>query len=224
MTIQDFGARVVSVWEGLRPATRSLVERALVSAASSSAPPVAPPVPAATTTQQQRIGAVYDARSEWELSRLLAALDERATEPEDALQSSALSAEQSRELSRVADTCAHVLHNQARSAEVFGQLLARALRAHNYARVDELADTLPARLSPTETCELARHSDAAVRAIAQEALLQTPTSVLVELLADPVDADIAREALERQADEFENEEARWIVSALLRADAVEDDM
>ena len=28
MTIEDFGARVVSVWQGLRPATRSLVERA----------------------------------------------------------------------------------------------------------------------------------------------------------------------------------------------------
>jgi hypothetical protein len=62
MTIEDFGTGVASVWQGLRPSTRSLVERAL------AAPP-APP----------RAESPYDARSEWELSRLLTALDERAS-------------------------------------------------------------------------------------------------------------------------------------------------
>lgn len=213
MTIEDFGARVVSVWEGLRPATRSLVERALVSMVS--------PLPT-TLHQATRSGggASYDARAEWELSRLLVALDDRASEPGAAT----LSDEQSKELGRMIETCARVLYNQARSAEVFAQLLGRALRVHDYRHVDALADTLLTRLAPSEVCELARHRDAAVRAIAQEALLQTPTSLLVELLSDPVDAEIAREALERQAIEFESEEARWVVSALERADAAEEDM
>ena len=74
MTIEDFGARVVSVWQGLRPATRSLVERAL----STTAPPQGPA--ATPTTTPSRRETPYDARSEWELSRLLAALDELETE------------------------------------------------------------------------------------------------------------------------------------------------
>lgn len=218
MMIEEFGARVVSVWEGLRPATRSLVERALGS-------PALPPATAATTSsssggQARATSTPYDARSEWELSRLLAALDERAVESGVA----ALSAEQTFKLARMVETCARVLQQQARSAEVFAQLLERALQAHDYARVDELADTLSTRLASSETCEMARHPNPAVRAIAQEALIHAPTSVLVELLGDPVDSETAREALERQAEEFESEEARWIVNALERADAVKDDI
>jgi hypothetical protein len=41
-----------------------------------------------------------------------------------------------------------------------------------------------------------------------------PTRQLVTLLVDPVDGDIAREALDRQAFEYESEEARQIVNAL----------
>lgn len=204
MTIEDFGARVVSVWQGLRPATRSLVERAL-----SAAPPPA----------TLRADAAYDARSEWELSRLLAALDERAAEKGVA----ALSADQSRELDRFAETCARVLRSGARSAEVFAQLLERALRAKDYARVDTIADVMNARLAPSELCEMVRQTNPAVRAVAQEAMLQLPTSVLVALLGDPVDADIARAALESQADEYESEEARFVVNALEQVDADEDD-
>jgi hypothetical protein len=205
MIIEDFGARVASIWEGLRPATRSLVERALLSA---------------TAPQTARSGVPYDARSEWELSQLLAALDARAAEAGTV----ALSAEQARELGRMAETCALVLRNEARSAEVFAQLLERAIRSCDYALVDALADTLAKRLAPTETCELARHFNPAVRAIAQETLMQTPTSMLVELLDDPVDSDVARNALEGQAEEYGSEEARWIVDALDRADAAEDDV
>ncbi|HEX3559804.1 MAG TPA: hypothetical protein VHU19_11410 [Pyrinomonadaceae bacterium] len=207
MTIEDFGARVASVWQGLRPSTRSLVERALTT--------VPPPAGVAAT----RGDSAYDARSEWELSRLLAALDERAAEKG----ATALSAEQSCELVRMADTCAAVLRREARSAEVFAQLLERALRARDYARLDALADVLAARLAPSEMCEMARNSNPAVRAVAQEALLQLPTAVLVALLGDPVDAEVARAALESQADEYESEEARFVVNALEQVDADEDD-
>jgi hypothetical protein len=208
MMIEDFGARIASVWKGLRQTTRSLVETALLSTSTNAA------------STSSRANASYDARAEWELSRLLSALDERASEPG----ATALSTEQSRELVRMAETCALVLHKEARSAEVFGQLLERALRSRDYTRVDELADTLSARLAPTEICELARHPNVAVRAIAQEALLHTPTAVLVELLGDPVDCEVARDALEGQASEFGSEEARWIVNALDAADAAEDDI
>ena len=210
--IEDFGVRVVSVWEGLRPATRGLVERALVSAQA--------PTTAGATGASRRAGAtLYDARAEWELSRLLAALDDRVMEAGVA----ALSGEQILELKRMAETCALVLHNEAHSAETFAQLLERALQARNYARVDALADTLAAHLAPSEICELARHPAPAVRAIAQEALLQMPTPMLVSLLSDPVDMDVARDALERQAEEYGSEEASWIVSALERADAAEEE-
>jgi hypothetical protein len=210
MTIEDFGARVASVWQGLRPATRSLVERAL----STGLPPTG------MVATVPRADASYDARSEWELSRLLAALDERATEKG----ADVLSDEQSVELARMAETCVSVLQRQARSAEVFAQLLERALRAKDYERVDTLADVMTARLAPSELCEMARHPNPAVRAVAQESLLQMPTAVLVALLGDPIDAEVARTALECQADEYESEEARMIVSALAQVDDAEDDL
>jgi hypothetical protein len=194
---EEFGGRVASAWKDLRPTTRTLVERALQSAGASASG-----------------GASYDPRSEMELSRLLDVLDERAREADAKL----LSAAQSSELVRVADACAFVLHNEARSAEVFAQLLERALRAHDYRRVDRVADTLSARLAPGEICELARNQNPALRAIAHEALAQKPSSVLVELLGDPVDAEVARDALELQADDYDSEEARWIVSTLERID------
>src|SRR5215213_290861 len=100
MTIEDFGARVASVWQGLRPSTRSLVERALTTATTTT------PQPTTAAANASRTDAAYDARSEWELSRLLAALDERADEKTGAR----LSDEQSRDLLRMAETCASVLH------------------------------------------------------------------------------------------------------------------
>jgi hypothetical protein len=210
MTIEDFGARVASVWQGLRPSTRSLVERALTTATTA---------PQTAAANASRTDAAYDARSEWELSRLLAALDERADEKTGAR----LSDEQSRDLLRIAETCASVLHRQARSAEVFSQLLGRALRAKDYARVDALADVMTARLAPSELCEMARDASPSVRAVAQEALLQLPTSTLVSMLGDPVDADTARAALESQADEYDSEEARIIVHALEQVEEDEED-
>ncbi len=204
MMIEDFGARVASVWEGLRSTTRKMVVGALQS-------------PAGTTTPVQQAhgsGATsYDARSDWELSRLLAALDERVAEG-----GSALSDEQARETRRMAEACAVLLQNQVQSAEVFSQLVARAHRAHDFARIDALADALTERFAPSELCELARDDHAVVRALAHEALAQSPTGVLVSLLVDPVDANVAREAIERQADEYGNEEARHLVHMLDQAE------
>ena len=211
ISVREFGGRVASVWEGLRPATRGLVERALQTPATGN------------TAAPRAASATYDARSEWELSRLLAALDDRAGETSARPGEQPLSAELSRELCHVTEACAAVLHRQARSAEVFAQLLERVLRARDYRRVDALADTLATRLAPTEVCELARHRDPAVRALAQETLAQTNTSVLIDLLGDPVDAETARVALEAQADEYGLEEARWVVNALERADEDEDE-
>jgi hypothetical protein len=215
MMIEDFGARVASVWQGLRPSTRSLVERAL----STPTPPQGSAATASSAPTASRRESTYDARSEWELSRLLAALDERAAE----VGTKSLSAQQSSDLRRMAETCAAVLSREARSSEVFAQLLERALRVKDYARLDEIADAMSARLAPSELCETARHLNPAVRAVAQEALLQLPTAMLVGLLGDPVDAETARAALESQADEYESEEARIVVNALQQVDDAEDD-
>ena len=87
----------------------------------------------------------------------------------------------------------------------------------DYARLDALADSLT-RFAPSEICELARSQDVVVRALANEALALFPTSVLVSLLSDPVDSEIGRDALRRQAVEYGSEEARQIVSALDQVD------
>jgi hypothetical protein len=206
MIIEDFGARIASVWEGLRPTTRKMIVGALQSPGTN-------PLPA------QKHGPLpNDARSDWELSRLLAALDERIAES-----ASTLSVEQARDLRRMAETCAALLQNQAQSAEVFAQLVTRAHRAHDFARIDALADALSSRFAPSEICELARQDHPVVRALAQEALAQSPTGTLVSLLADPVDTDIARDALERQAIEYGNEGARQLVYMLDQADMAADE-
>jgi hypothetical protein len=44
----------------------------------------------------------------------------------------------------------------------------------------------------------------------------------VGLLGDPVDSEIARDALRRQALEYGSEEARQIVNALAQVDATEE--
>jgi hypothetical protein len=205
MMVEDFGAQVASVWQNLRATTRNLVERALQASGNNST--------------QGGSAVSYDARSDWELSKLLAALDERSAEAVAA----ALSAEQTKSLRRMAETCATMLQNQTQSAEVFAQLVVRAHRQHDFARIDALADALSSRFAPSEICELARCPFPVARALAQEALAQSPTAVLISLLADPVDLDIARDALERQADEYGSEEARRIVYMLEQADLLNDD-
>lgn len=198
LIIDDFGGRIASAWSELRPATRGLVERAL-QASSTGTPP-------ARNFQ-------YDARADIELSRFLAALDDRVAEKTDALDP-----EKNGKLKSLADTCAAVLLEKTESAEVFTQLVRRAQMQRDYQRIDTLADALTSRFPPSEICELARSEDIIVRELANEALARCPISVLAGLLNDPVDAETARAALRRQVIEYGSEEARQIVNALDQVD------
>ena len=193
-TIDEFGGRIATVWSELRPATRGLVERAVQAAASGT--------PAIRNFQ-------YDARADIELSRFLAALDDRAAEKIDILDP-----ETGRRLKSLADTCATMLQEKTESAEVFAQLVSRAELHKDYKRIDALADALTSRFPPSEICELARSEDVIVRELANEALARCPVSVLAGLLDDPVDSDTARYALRRQVVEYGSEEARRLVTAL----------
>jgi hypothetical protein len=196
MRIDDFGSRIATAWSELRPATRGLVERALQSGGSGT--------PTARNFH-------YDARADLELSRFLAALDDRAAEK-------ALDAEKGGKLKSIADTCAAVLLEKTESAEVFTQLVRRAQAQRDYRRIDTLADALTSRFPPSEICELARSEDRVVRELANEALARCPISVLSSLLNDPVDAETARAALRRQVVEYGSEEARQLVIFLDQAE------
>jgi hypothetical protein len=191
LTIDDFGSRIATAWSELRPATRGLVERALQGARNFQ----------------------YDARADIELSRFLAALDDRVAE-----KSNALDAEKNGKLKSIADTCAAVLLEKTESAEVFTYLVRRAQSQRDYRRIDSLADALTSRFPPSEICELARSEDIVVRELANEALARCPVSVLINLLNDPVDADTARGALRRQVVEYGSDEARQILNVLDQAD------
>jgi len=193
MMIEELGPRVANVWNDLRPTTKSLLERAW----QSSGVGAPPQLPRATT---------YDPRADQELSRLLAALDEHAQQIE-----TTSGREAARESRRLADACANVLGQQTQAAEVFAQLIERAHQRKNYAQVDALAALMPERLAPSELCELARANNVVVRALAHEALTQLPTSLLAALLRDPIDAVVARQALERQAGEFDSEDAQAVL-------------
>jgi len=107
-----------------------------------------------------------------------------------------------------------VLQEKTQSAEVFAQLVRRAEAQRDYKRIDTLADALTARFAPSEICELARAEDVFVRELANEALARFPTGVLITLLGDPIDSEVAREALRRQVIEYGSEDARQIVNAL----------
>lgn len=196
--IEDFGGRIATVWSELRPATRGMVEHALQARAGGSAP--------ARNFQ-------YDARADLELSRFLAALDDRVSE-----KSNALDADKVRRLRSLAETCAAVLQDKTESAEVFAQLVQRAELERDYKRIDVLADALGSRFAPSEICELARSENVVVRELANEALARFPISVLASLLSDPVDSEIARGALRRQVVEYGSEEARRLINVLDQAD------
>ena len=196
--IDDFGGRIATVWSELRPATRGLVERALQAGATGG--------PASRNFQ-------YDPRADLELSRFLAALDDRVAEKTDTVD-----AEVVRKLRSVADTCASVLQEQTESAEVFAQLVRRAEMQKDYNRIDQLADALTSRFPPSEICELARSEDVIVRELANEALARCPVSMLSGLLNDPVDAETARSALRRQVAEYGSDEARRLLQALEQED------
>ena len=188
--IKDLGAGVVSVWEGLRPITKKMLE-GVMSASSTTQP----------NNSAQKFS--YDAHADWELSRLLTALDEQSKK------AASTNSDILGEISQLAETCASVLEAQSGSAEVFIQLAERAIKNHDYNRLDKLADRLSERFSAGEIAEIVRQTDAPqIRAIAYETLALLPVPTILPLLEDPLYSDIAANALEQKAYEYDSEEAR----------------
>ncbi len=197
MMIKDFGARVISVWEGLRPLTKKMLVGALQATVSNP-----------SNTSPQKFS--YDTQADWELSRLLSALDEQTKDAEIKKD-----AEKLREIRSLADACASVLQERSESAEVFVQLAERALLRHDYKKIDALADILAKRFSVGEIAEIIRQTELPqIRAIAFETLALLPAVSLVALLDDPIYHEIAHLALEQQAFEFDNEEAQQILEQM----------
>lgn len=197
MTIKDFGARVISVWEGLRPMTKKMLVGVLQE--NSGTMPL---------TQAQKFS--YDTHADWELSRLLSVLDEQTKDAEVKK-----NVEKLREIKQLAETCASVLQTQTESAEVFIQLAERIIQRNDFNRLDRLADVLSERFSAGEIAEIIRQTELAqIRAIAYETLTIIPVPFLLPLLDDPLYFEIARNALEQQAFEFDNEDAQQILEQL----------
>jgi len=146
----------------------------------------------------------YDAHADWELSRLLTALDEQSRSADMQKDVQTLS-----EMNQLADTCAGVLESQSGSAEVFIQLAQRALRRHDYKKLDSLADRLGEKFSAGEIAEIIRQTESAqIRAIAYETLATLAVNQVAPLLNDSLYADIAAAALEQKAFEYESDEAK----------------
>jgi hypothetical protein len=197
MTIKNFGARVVSVWEGLRPMTKKMLVGAMQANGTNPSSP-----------QTQKFS--YDVHAEWELSRLLSALDEQAKDAEVRRDAEKLS-----EIKQLSEACAKVLQAQTSSAEVFIQLAERAVQRNDFDRLDLLTDVLAQRFSAGEIAEIVRQTELAqIRAVAYETLAMTPTVHLLPLLDDSLYFEIARNAIEQQAFEFDNEDAQQILEQL----------
>src|SRR5258707_9528841 len=102
MMIKEFGGQVASIWEGLRLVTKKMLVGALRS--STSGP----------VTKTPKFS--YDAHADWEVSRLLTALDEQSKTTEIRKDLAKLA-----EITQLANTCVRVLEAQSASAEVFIQ-------------------------------------------------------------------------------------------------------
>ncbi len=188
--IKDLGTGVVNAWEGLRPVTKKLVVGALNSGSAG--------LPSAKFS--------YDAHADWELSRLLSALDEQTGKAADARR---------REIDELAETCVRLLEEQSGSAEVFIQLAERALHQHDYDQFEKLSYKLFERFSPSEIAEVVRQAELPhIKAIGYETLVMLPVAALLPLLDDSLYAEIAIYALEQKAYEFESEEARDLLDQL----------
>jgi len=192
------------VWEGLRPNTRKMLVGALQTSGTS-----------AVNQSPKSPKFSYDAHADWELSRLLFAIDEQSRSADVQKDTQKLN-----EIKRLADTCARLLEAQSGSAEVFIQLATRALRDHDYNKLDRLADLLAERFSAAEIAEIIRQTESAqIRAIAYETLATLPIPNISPLLDDSLYSDIAAAALEQKAFEYESDEAREILE---RFDAQND--
>jgi len=197
MMIKDFGARVESVWEGLRPVTKKMIVGALQS--GSETMPTAP-------TQKFS----YDTQSDWELSRLLTALDEQAKEARNNNDQEKLT-----EIRKMSETVIRVLQAQTESAEVFIELAERILKRNDFDQFDLLSNALSERFSAGEIAEIIRQTTLPqIRAVAYETLSLMPTSALMPVLDDPLYTEIALAAIEQQAFEYESEEARRVLEQL----------
>ncbi len=194
MTIKDLGTQVETVWQNLRPATKKI----LVGAMDKNPPKKA----------SRKI--IYDARADWELSRLLTTLDEQTTTDEIKEDSKKL-----REIKSFAAVCARVLETQTISAEVFIQLARRTLLRNDYVKLDKLADALLERFPAEEVAEIIRQTDVPhIRAIAYETLAIMPTGSITALLGDSLYFEIACSALEQQIFEYDSEEARAVLESI----------
>ncbi|MBP9665244.1 MAG: hypothetical protein KBD94_11525 [Pyrinomonadaceae bacterium] len=192
MMIKEFGGKVATIWEGLRPHTQKM----LVGVMQGKAP---------SGSQAPRL--FYDATADWEVSRLLSALDERSRATEVRKDKARLD-----EITQLANTCVRVLESQSASAEVFILLASRAVQSNDYNRLDRLADTLAERYSSGEIAEIVRQTDIPqIRAIAYETLAMLPIPNLLPLLDDPLYSGIAAAALDQKAYEFDSDEARDIL-------------
>lgn len=192
MTIKELGGKVASIWENLRPDTKKLLVGALKAGKSGK------------TAAVQTHKLYYDAHADWEVSRLLHALDEQSKKKTILRNAAKLT-----EIKQLADTCVRVLESQSASAEVFIQLATRAVRDNDYERLDRLADHLAERYSAGEIAEVVRQTDLPqIRAIAYETLAMLPVGHLAALLDDPLYSGIAAAALEQKGYEFDSNEAR----------------
>lgn len=189
--MKDFGPTVERVWEGLRPMTKNMLEGALqISSVGAS------------TNPTQKFS--YDTHADWELSRLLSALDQQSKE-----ERSNPGVRKIGEISKLAETCANVLEAQSGAAEVFIQLATRALDRNDYGKLDQLSDRLTDQFSAGEIAEIVRQTDLPqIRAIAYETLAMMPAQYLSALLDDPLYTEIAIASLEQKAYEFDSEDAR----------------
>lgn len=194
MIIKDLGARINSVWEDLRPLTKKMLVKAMQQNLTS---------PAAKFS--------YDPQTEWELSRLLSALDEQTLDAEVRKDSSKL-----REIKQMAEVVADVLEARSVSAETFIQLATRALERRDFKEIDKITDVLQSRFSVGETAEIIRQTDnPAIRALGYETLAVVSVQKLLPVLDDPLYEEIIRNVLEQQAFEYDNEEARQVLEQLI---------
>ena len=179
---------MATIWEGLRPVTKNLIEGTLTTGAVT---------PLAKNQQF-----FYDAKADWEVSDLLNAVDEVSTTP-------TIAADKRLELEQLADTCVRVLLDRSASAEVFILLASRSIRANDFAGLDKLTDVLAERFSPSEIAEIIRQTEVPqIRALAFETLAMLSVQLIAPLLDDPLYTNIAIIALEQKAWEFESDEAR----------------
>ena len=194
MMTKNFGTQVKDAWKSLRPMTKQLIVRVLE--------------PGKKRTKNQ--SSLYDAHADWEISRLLDALDEQVVESKKAKTESDLD-----EINQLADVCASVLADKTESAEIFIQLAKRALNRNDYAKIDSLADALAERFSASEVAEVIRQTDVPqIKAISYETLAVTSTAAIAPLLKDPLYFEIACNVLEQQLIEFENMEAGRVLEQM----------